>query len=212
VTGADTVTNTLTTKYGEVCNYSYDMPYNGMPTSGAVFTARALDKAGNFSLYSGSFVLNGRPVKPLYRFYDAKLGVHFYTAEDGEKNTIIATNPRWKYEGIAYYVVKSDGGCQDYNATPVYRFYAAAQGYHFYTANIEERDYIIANDHRWTYEGRVFCTYTGSNGSWASSVYRFYRPRTGNHFYTISEAEKNAILASDPSWKYEIVAYKAIPQ
>ncbi|MDM8544460.1 choice-of-anchor D domain-containing protein [Desulfococcaceae bacterium HSG9] len=43
--------------------------------------------------------------RAVYRFYSEQLKVHFYTMDENEKDTIIATFPEdvWRYEGIAYY-------------------------------------------------------------------------------------------------------------
>ena len=40
-------------------------------------------------------------------------------------------------------------------------------------------------------------------------VYRFYSPAFKGHFFTISEAEKNKLVTSDPNWRYESIAYRA---
>lgn len=40
-------------------------------------------------------------------------------------------------------------------------------------------------------------------------MHRFWSTPKQTHFYTISEAEKNAIIANDPSWSYDGTAFKA---
>lgn len=43
--------------------------------------------------------------KPVYRFWSNTKQSHFYTANEAEKNNVIATWPDiWTYEGVAYYV------------------------------------------------------------------------------------------------------------
>lgn len=41
---------------------------------------------------------------PLYRFYNTKLGTHFFTISSPERDYIIGTYPEWSYEGVAYQV------------------------------------------------------------------------------------------------------------
>ena len=42
---------------------------------------------------------------PVYRFYNVKKGVHFYTASEAEKNQVVSTlYSTYKLEGVAYWV------------------------------------------------------------------------------------------------------------
>jgi hypothetical protein len=78
---------------------------------------------------------------PLWRFYNLKTGTHFYTANDAEKNNILATmGSTFHLDGIAYYVSLSP-----VNADPIYRFYNMGTGTHFFTASAVERDSVIAS-------------------------------------------------------------------
>src|SRR5262249_39360514 len=47
------------------------------------------------------------PPTPLYRFFNVLTGTHFYTINEAEKNTVIATLPQFHFEGVAYYVLGS---------------------------------------------------------------------------------------------------------
>jgi len=77
---------------------------------------------------------------PLYRFYDMKRGVHFYTASESEKATLIRTmSDVYAYDGVACNVSLASVGTQ-----PVYRFYNMQKGVHFYTASPAERDSVAA--------------------------------------------------------------------
>ena len=40
-------------------------------------------------------------------------------------------------------------------------------------------------------------------------LYRFYQPAKGVHFYTISAAERDYIIANSPSYRYEGIGYYA---
>lgn len=46
-------------------------------------------------------------LQPVYRFYDAGSGSHFFTASEGERDAVSATLPNFRYEGVAFYVGQS---------------------------------------------------------------------------------------------------------
>jgi hypothetical protein len=93
---------------------------------------------------------------------------------------------------------------------PLYRFWSAVNNGHFYTASSEERDYVMSHysDREWHYEGvgynAVDCAHPNS-----SPVYRFWSDQNRHHFYTISEQERDQVIAqySDREWLYEGPAF-----
>jgi lysophospholipase L1-like esterase len=91
---------------------------------------------------------------------------------------------------------------------PVYRFFNSATGAHFYTANVTERDQVIASASTFQYEGAAFEVSPTSQVGLAP-VYRFINTSTGVHLYTISETERDLILADLPVYHLEGVAYYA---
>ncbi len=85
---------------------------------------------------------NPANVTPLFRFFNFRNGTHFYTASVGERDSIIANLAgTYRYENIAYYV--SAWPCPA-PTIPVFRFYNFRNDTHFFTANPDERDWIIA--------------------------------------------------------------------
>jgi hypothetical protein len=40
----------------------------------------------------------------LYRFFRADNGTHFFTTSEAERDSIMASLPHYRYEGVAYYV------------------------------------------------------------------------------------------------------------
>jgi uncharacterized repeat protein (TIGR02543 family) len=77
---------------------------------------------------------------PLYRFYNVKTGVHFYTASETEKDNVLRTlSSTYRLEGVAYYVCATPVA----GATSVYRFLNFKKGVHFYTASAAERDTVV---------------------------------------------------------------------
>lgn len=148
---------------------------------------------------------------PLYRFHRSDNDSHFFTANIAERDNIIATQPAtvWTYEGISQRVLHS----QIPHSNPVYRLHNHRAGSHFYTASQAELNSVLQNmGDTFNLEGIAF--YVLSTPAYgAKPVYRFYSPQTASHFFTISEAEKNQIIATIPTSKlrYEGVAWYAYP-
>lgn len=147
----------------------------------------------------------GNPsVVPVYRFYNANSGTHFYTASEGERYTVIKKYPAiYKFEGVAY----SLNTANPTNCVPLYRFYNTRTGTHFYTASEDEKNSVIA---KWssTFQLEGVAYNVSTNSSNATPIYRFYNKRNGTHFYTASEDEKNSVIAKYPStYAFEGVAY-----
>lgn len=97
---------------------------------------------------------------------------------------------------------------------PTYRFWSNAYQHHFYTANFAEAINVMigySND-TWNYEGTAYNI--PSDCSSATSVYRFWSNKYKGHFYTVSDAEKQAVINnySDDVWRYEGVVYCAYDQ
>jgi hypothetical protein len=92
--------------------------------------------------------------------------------------------------------------------TPLYRFFNKIKGNHFYTKSIIERDNIINNlSHEWTYENIAYQVFEEPRAG-TLPIYRFWNKKTGFHFYTQDEGEKNNIIATlSDTWNYEDVAY-----
>lgn len=93
---------------------------------------------------------SGPEIKPVYRFLHRTLKVHFYTNSEWEKNFVqTKLGNIWQYEGIAFktYATQVSG------TKPVYRFLNKKLKVHFYTADLNEKNFVqenLAND--WQYE------------------------------------------------------------
>jgi hypothetical protein len=147
---------------------------------------------------------------PVYRFWsDLYLG-HFYTISEADRNYIMATWPDvWQYEGIVWYANTT----QVPGTLPVYRFWSDLYLGHFYTISEADRDYIMATwPDVWQYEGIAWYANT-TQVPGTLPVYRFWSDLYLGHFYTISEADRDYIMATWPDvWQYEGIAYYAYPQ
>ena len=97
----------------------------------------------------------GAGLYPVYRFYNKQTGVHFYTMSEEEKTTQQANTAVFTFEGIGWYARQA--GAADPTTVPVYRFFRTSAGTHFYTASVDERNYIIANlGQYYAYEGEAY--------------------------------------------------------
>jgi len=152
------------------------------------------------------------PDLDVYRFYNMTNGVHFYTASVAERDSVIANlSGTYKYEGVAY----SLNTLSPVNHQPLYRFYNFKKGFHFYTASDAERDNVINNlSGTYRYEGvayNVSPDYT-TVVHVESAVWRFYNKKTGSHFYTHSQDERDNVIATLAStYAYEGVAFWTQP-
>ena len=100
-------------------------------------------------------------VAPVYRFHSELLQSYFYTANPAEKEHIIAAySDVWTYKGAAFYVFVGPTEELPSDVSPVYRFWSALFGCHFYTIDEKERDaFINERSDTWTYEGIVWYAY-----------------------------------------------------
>ena len=145
---------------------------------------------------------------PIYRFYNSKQGVHFYTATQEEMASVRnGLSSTYAFEGVGY----AEDSASPANSTPLYRFYNFRQGVHFYTATEEERDRVINTlGETYRYEGEAYRVSNSPVGT--QPVYRFYNVQKGVHFYTATDAERdNVINTLGDIYRYEGVAYYFAP-
>lgn len=154
----------------------------------------ATDESNTSTEEPNTNVPDGYVFAPLYRFHRTDNNSHFFTAIEAEKNAVLTNLPSdiWKLEGVSHHVLLS----QPVGALPVYRLFNKVSGAHFYTMTVSERDNVLSTmPNIFSLEGVGFYALSGPVGD-AKPVYRFYAPRTGSHFFTISEAEKDWIRAN----------------
>ena len=141
----------------------------------------------------------------VYRFLNSDTGVHFYTANEIERDAVEDLS-NFSSEGASYQGVDPLTGIGE--PSPVYRFLNRDTGVHLYTVSEVERDATedLAN---FSFEGEAFFAYaTEVDGS--IPIYRFFNSTTGAHFYTPSAIERDAVLEL-PDYQSEGIAYYALP-
>ncbi|HEY0201507.1 MAG TPA: trypsin-like peptidase domain-containing protein, partial [Burkholderiaceae bacterium] len=202
--GGSSGSGLFTTSAGK--NYLVGQLYGG---SGSCTAPSGIDIYGRFgTAYTAAlstWLAPAAPARsPIYRFYNATTGGHFYTISVAERDYVIATYPVFSYEGIAFYAYGSDTG----GLSAVYRFFNTANSTHFYTIDATERDWVVQTLPAYHLEGTSWYASSGAV-SGATPVYRFFRPVGGTHFYTINEAEKNYVQQNYHDYQYEGIAYYA---
>ena len=97
---------------------------------------------------------------------------------------------------------------------PVYRFSAARSPDHLFTVREAQKDQLISQEADvWTFEGPAFCAYARASEPNLLPVYGLRSDKLGNHFYTISEAEKDKLIRQDAgAWTLEGTAFYAYPE
>jgi len=148
------------------------------------------------------FTLTDHYEQAVYRFFNMKAGVHFYTANDAEFiNTRTNLADTFTYDGVAYYVRLM--GAQD--TVPLYRFYNPDRGVHFYTASEAEKNDVIQNHSDiYVFEGVAYGVRIDGVGI---PVHRYYVPSRNTHFYTTDTSEISLKSGLSKTYRYEGIGY-----
>ena len=142
----------------------------------------------------------------IYRFFNNSAGVHFYTADDNEKNAAQELD-NFNFEGASYAGIDPLTGIPE--PSPVYRFLNEDTGVHLYTVSEQERDVVEELDN-YNFEGDVFFAHENQvDGS--IPIFRFFNATTGAHFYTPSTVERDNVENNLPEFESEGIAYYALP-
>ena len=118
-------------------------------------------------------------------------------------NSVFPALRKWLVDGGGATTPPVAGG-----RVPVYRFYNTQTGTHFFTANVQERDYVIATYRTMQYENVGFYA-SNQSAAAPSGVFRFYNTATGSHFFTINEGERDYVRVTYPQLKDEGTAWYA---
>ncbi|MBI5760604.1 MAG: hypothetical protein HZA46_18970 [Planctomycetales bacterium] len=150
----------------------------------------------------------------MYRAYNPNADFHFFTTSRAQFDNAVqagyrdetADNSGFEVYGIA--VTDARG-----TATPIYRVYNLQRGFHYYTLNLNEKNFLVnivpppvsGPDTRttgWRDEGIEGYMYAAPAGSTAPAgttlVHRLYNNNSGVHLFTQDINVRNAILAAFP--------------
>ncbi|MCC0179418.1 hypothetical protein I4641_20870 [Waterburya agarophytonicola K14] len=152
---------------------------------------------------NGSDDITGTTV---YRFFNNNSGVHFYTANETERDVVLELD-NFNFEGASYSSVDPLSGQPE--PVPVYRFLNQDTGVHLYTVSDIERDAVQELDN-FNFEGEAFFAYE-SEVDGSIPIYRFFNNTSGAHFYTPSAEERDSVETNLPEFALEGIAYYALP-
>ncbi|XYD12053.1 family 16 glycosylhydrolase (plasmid) [Methylobacterium sp. NMS12] len=125
-------------------------------------------------------------LEPVFHFYDAASGQHFYTASAAERAHLESTQSGYAYQGVGWAAPASSSATDD-----VFRFTNPTTGDHFYTTSTAERDGLLSDGSGYHYDGVAFDAYASSTaaGSNALNIERFVNTESGRHYYASSADE-----------------------
>ncbi len=114
----------------------------------------------------------------------------------------------------------SDLSLDKFTTDEVHRFYQFEKGFHLYTTDDVEIDYVreksASGELSYQYEAEKFRVLsddkdalTGATLEGVEAVYRFFNTETGSHLYTTDEVEKAYIEENLPNYNSEGIKYHA---
>lgn len=158
-------------------------------------------------------------VTPVYRAYNPNANFHFFTSSAIQMENAVVHGYSNESDRSGSYNVLATASAQ---SVPLYRLYNLERGFHYYTLNRQERDYLVSlapppssePDTRtigWRdegIEGYMFAAppqaAQGSVVANTVQVHRLYNRDSGAHLFTTDTAYKNEILHLFPnSWREE---------
>ncbi|MEM7591887.1 MAG: hypothetical protein AAF383_10280 [Cyanobacteria bacterium P01_A01_bin.83] len=139
---------------------------------------------------------------PVYEFFRTDTQTQFYTTSEVERDFIVENLPQYELEGTSFFgVTPPEVGDNLAGLTPVYRFFNTNSGVHLYTADENEKNFIVENLDNYSLEGTPYYGFDAP-GDDTVPVYRFYNASLDAHFYTISTAERDSFIES-PDYQIE---------
>ena len=141
-------------------------------------------------------------LKPLLRYWNARIQKHFYTAHRDELGT---GRNGWMYEGTVGYVAATSH-CYAPNAVPLFRYWSHLRQKHFYTTNVTEATLSQTYAHyQFVFEGITGYLLSGHAAQYQTiALYRLYRAQSDDHFYTSTAEERD--YAVGLGYRYEGIA------
>ena len=105
------------------------------------------------------------------------------------------------------------GAYEFQSLVPVYRFWSSKTGKHFFTIDEAEEALLLQQPETWVAEGIAYRAYASAGEPNLMPVYRFWSDKLSSHFWTISEAEKDALIKEyADAWTYEGPVFYAYPE
>jgi len=169
--------NTATTPVSE--GYKYVWNSKEVPNGSHKITFKSYDKEARLAEDTATVNVQNTDI-PIYHFYN-KYYNNYYTTDPKTanwiKNNLAST---WWYQDIAFKAFSKN----QTNTVPVYEFYIPSVKKHYYTANVYQKNYIMANlSGIWNYQGIAFYAYPKQIGE-TVPIYQYYNDFTKGSLYT----------------------------
>ncbi|MCK2056351.1 carbohydrate-binding domain-containing protein [Methylobacterium sp. 37f] len=180
---------------------------NGGQSGGSTGLYKTFDTAAfNVNGFGGNTEVATFTAEGVNRFFNMQTGGHFFTISAGENAQVLSTRPDLRPEGIGFGGFATDQGAA---TEEVYRFFNTKTGGHFFTTSEGERDQVIATNQDYRLEGVGFYDFVVDKGAATEEVYRFFNTKTGGHFFTASEGERDQVIATNQDYRFEGIAFYA---
>ncbi len=138
------------------------------------------------------------------RFFNTVAGGHFFTADEGERDAVLANEAVMRFEGAGFEAF--DANADD--GVDVFRFFNTTSGAHFFTTSEAECDFVLENSPTYRFEGVGFRAFEEAQTD-TVPVYRFFNTELGGHFFTADEAERDFVQDNLPVFRFEGVGFYA---
>lgn len=144
----------------------------------------------------------------VFRFYNLITGIHLFTRDPSERDSILGALPSYQYERAVFSVRPA----AEPGLMPVYRFRNRNNGAYFYSLDPVEVN-TVNNIPYFTLEGVAWYARSPSApGVGTIPLHRFMYKPTGSHFYSYSSAEVAYIQSSlSHLYQYEGIGFYVWP-
>ena len=148
----------------------------------------------------------------IHRFYEFNRGVHFYTTDDSEIETVRDKSNLgelfYQDEATKFVALSDDKdtltGETLAGVKPVYRFFNTDTGSHFYTMDENEKNIIQTTLSNYNFEGIEYYAFESPPEDIETiPVFRLINSQSNSHLFTVDQNEINYIQTNLPNFALE---------
>jgi len=171
--------------------------------------AQVIDVVGQQSDWFSSSFSYTVPASALqvYRFYKKSNGSYVYTTSAATKKKLTKDTKRYRYQGVAWTVNRSNPSNDD----PLFTFYNRRTKSYFYSAQPATKKFIAKYMPKtYRYDGssyKVSMTYVEGG----TPVHRFYIKKNRTYFYTTSASEVSSFKKNKKKYEYNGAVFYIAP-
>ncbi|CEN59990.1 hypothetical protein ASPCAL02431 [Aspergillus calidoustus] len=150
-----------------------------------------------------------QPIVSLYRAFNPRIHDHFYTTNLAEYTNAVQ-NLGYSAEQTACRIHSTE----QWATVPLYRLYSGSRTDHFYTTSAAERDSALQNS-GYSDEGIAGYIYPADSSlrlPGLTPLYRLYSQQVMDHFFTVSQAERDNTIGRLGYYDEGIAGYVFPPE